>query len=319
VITETISNLQDDKFIHNIDTVIDSLDENDKELFQPDLLITFGGPVTSKKLKSYLRKYNPQQHWHISLSAAHTDTFQSLTNILAVDEKYLFKLLSNQKNKLKDSYGKDLKHISDKANKALLEYSKKATFTDLSVINSIWKNIPKNSDVHLGNSSPIRYANLFETKVTKGIKYFCNRGVSGIDGITSTASGAAYCTGRVTTLITGDLAFFYDSNALWNKYLGGNLKIIVINNSGGGIFRLIDSKNSPLLEKYFEVKHSMKAEGIVKAHNIPYYSAKNESELKQNLTKLYKDHNGKPAVLEVFTPNELNSEVWSGYFKSLKK
>ena len=101
--------------------------------------------------------------------------------------------------------------------------------------------------------------------------------------------------------------------------LAGNLRIIVINNGGGGIFRLIDSKDTPLLEKYFEAKHSMKAEGLVKAHNIPYYSAKNENELKQNLTKLYKDHKGKPVVLEVFTPNELNAEVWAGYFKSLKK
>jgi 2-succinyl-5-enolpyruvyl-6-hydroxy-3-cyclohexene-1-carboxylate synthase len=283
------------------------------------LLITFGGPVTSKKLKTYLRKYKPQQHWHISVSAAHTDTFQSLTSILAVDAKYFFELLLKQTAKAKNGYGKDLKIISDKAGKALLLYSKKAPFTDLKTIDIIWNNIPKNSDVHFGNSSPIRYANLFETSFRNGINYFCNRGVSGIDGITSTASGAAFSTNRTTTLITGDLAFFYDSNALWNKYIGGNFKMIVINNGGGGIFRLIDSKDSPLLEKYFEAKHSMKAEGIVKAHNIPYYSAGNENELKQNLVKLYKEHKGKPAVLEVFTPNELNAEIWSGYFKLLKK
>jgi len=297
---------------------MDSLDDNAKKSFQPELLITFGGPVTSKKLKTYLRKFKPQQHWHVSVSTAHTDTFQSLTNVLAVDEIYIFELLSNQRNKQRSSYTKDLKQISDKANNALLAYSKKAPFTDLKVINTIWNVIPENSDVHWGNSSPIRYANLFKTGFKNGIKYFCNRGVSGIDGITSTASGAAFSTNRITTLITGDLAFLYDSNALWNKYLGGNLKIIVINNSGGGIFRLIDSKDSPLLEKYFEAKHSMKVEGIVKAHNIAYYSATNENELKQNLNKLYKDHKGKPAVLEVFTPNELNAEVWSEYFKSLK-
>ena len=319
VMTETTSNMQDYKLIHNIDAVMDSLDDDNKKSFQPELLISFGGPVTSKKLKTYLRKYKPQQHWHISASAAHTDTFQSLTNVLAVDEKYFFGLLSKQKSKQKSNYAEELKSISDKASKAIVAYSKKAPFTDLKVMDTIWNNVPKNSDVHLGNSSPIRYANLFETKFQLGINYFCNRGVSGIDGITSTSSGAAFSTNRITTLITGDLAFLYDSNALWNKYLGGNLKIIVINNSGGGIFRLIDSKDSPLLEKYFEAKHSMKAEGIVKAHNIPYYAATNENELKQSLTKLYKDHKGKPAVLEVFTPNELNAEVWSGYFKSLKK
>jgi 2-succinyl-5-enolpyruvyl-6-hydroxy-3-cyclohexene-1-carboxylate synthase len=282
------------------------------------LLITFGGPVTSKKLKTYLRKYKPQQHWHISVSGDHTDTFQSLTNVLGIDEKYFFTLLSKQKNTSKSSYAKDLNTISTRAQKVLSAYCKQAPFSDLKVIDAIWNNIPKNSDVHLGNSSPIRYANLFKTRVENGIDYYCNRGVSGIDGMTSTASGAAYGTDKTTTLITGDLAFFYDSNALWNKYLSDNLRIIVINNGGGGIFRLIDSKESPLLEKYFEAKHSMKAEGLVKAHNIPYYSAHNEIELKQNLNKLYQAHKGKPAVLEIFTPNKVNADILADYYKLLK-
>ena len=318
VMTEATSNMQSDKFIYNIDAVIDSIGENDKKSFQPELLITFGGPVTSKKLKTYLRKYNPNQHWHISLAAAHTDTFQSLIKVLAVDESYLFGILSRQNAKGKSNYGGALRTISAKAQKLLGSYVNKVSFTDLKAIGLIWNNIPGNSDVHLGNSSPIRYANLFETDVKRGINYYCNRGVSGIDGITSTAAGAAYGTDKMTTLITGDLAFFYDSNALWNKYLCNNLRIIIINNGGGGIFRLIDSKDTPLLEKYFEAKHFMKAEGLVKAHNIPYYSAKNENELKQSLNKLYKDHKGKPAVLEIFTPNEKNAEAWTGYFNLLK-
>jgi len=319
ILTETTSNMHHEKFIGNIDAVMDSLDDSDKKSFQPDLLITFGGPVTSKKLKTYLRKYKLQQHWHISVSGAHTDTFQSLTNVLAVDEKYFFAWLSKQEAISKSNYGKDLNTISTNAQKALLTYCKAAPFSDLKVIEAVWSNIPKNSDAHLGNSSPIRYANLFKTKGETGINYYCNRGVSGIDGMGSTASGAAYATDKITTLITGDLGFFYDSNALWNKYLCGNLRIIIINNGGGGIFRLIDSKESPLLEKYFEAKHSMKAEGLVRAHNIPYYSASNEYELAQNLNKLYKDHKGKPAILEVFTPNEVNAEVLAGYYKSLKK
>jgi 2-succinyl-5-enolpyruvyl-6-hydroxy-3-cyclohexene-1-carboxylate synthase len=316
VMTETTSNMQNHKFIHNIDAVMDSLNEKDKKSFQPELLITFGGPVTSKKLKIYLRKYKPQHHWHISVANLHTDTFQSLTSILAVDEKYLFDMLSKQSGK--GSYSDGLHKISAKASKALISYCKQSSFTDLKVMDIICDSIPQNSNVHLGNSSPIRYANLFEANTKKGINYYCNRGVSGIDGMTSTASGAAYATDKITTLITGDLGFFYDSNALWNKYLSDNLRIIVINNGGGGIFRLIDSKDTPLLEKYFEAKHFMKAEGLVKAHNIPYFSAKNENELKQNLNNLYKDHKGKPAILEIFTPGEKNAEVWAGYFKQLK-
>jgi 2-succinyl-5-enolpyruvyl-6-hydroxy-3-cyclohexene-1-carboxylate synthase len=298
---------------------MDSLHEAQKKLFQPELLITFGGPVTSKKLKTYLRKFKPQEHWHISISSSHTDTFQSLTHVLEVDEIYLFSLLSGLKSKEKNSYGKDLKEVSIKAHQILKSYCNKTAFSDLKAMDIIWSNIPKNSDLHLGNSAPIRYANLFQTNGKDGINYYSNRGVSGIDGMTSTASGAAYGTDKVVTLLTGDLGFFYDSNALWNKHLCDNLRIIIINNRGGGIFRLIDSKDTALLEKYFEAKHSMKAEGLVKANDIPYYSAKNESELKQSLNKLYEDHNGRPAVLEIFTPNELNAQVLSGYYNLLKK
>lgn len=319
ILTETTSNMQNDKFIGNMDAVLDSLNEEDKKVLHPELLISLGGPVTSKKLKMYLRKYKPSQHWHISVSAAHTDTFQSLTHVLQVDEKYLFELFSEQHQDKTNRYAEHWQNISSNAYKELETYCKTIPFTDMKVMDMVMKHIPQNSDVHLGNSSPVRYANLFETDSKNGIHYYCNRGVSGIDGITSTALGSAYATDKMTTLITGDLAFFYDSNALWNKYLCDNFRMIVINNRGGGIFRLIDSKDTPLLEKYFEAKHSMKAEELVKAHNIPYYSAKNEDELKQGLDKLYTNHKGKPAVLEVFTPNEVNADIWAGYFNSLKK
>jgi 2-succinyl-5-enolpyruvyl-6-hydroxy-3-cyclohexene-1-carboxylate synthase len=318
ILTETTSNMQDGNFIGNIDPVIDSLGEKEMKSFQPEVLITFGGPLTSKKLKTYLRKYTPEHHWHISISTVHTDTFQSLTKVLQVDEKYLLGLLSTQIIKTKNNYGEGLRRISTKAHKVLHSYCRQASFTDLQATQIILEGVPKNSDVHLGNSSPIRYANLFDTNIEKGINYYCNRGVSGIDGTTSTAAGAAYGTDKITTLITGDLAFFYDSNALWNKYLCDNLRIVIINNGGGGIFRLIDSKDSLLLEKYFEAKHSMKAESLIKSHSIPYYSAHNEKDLKQSLNKLYQNHEGKPVILEVFTPNELNASVYAGYFKLLK-
>ena len=172
IITETTSNLQDEKHIGNIDAVIDSLDENGRKYFQPEILITIGGSVTSKKLKTYLRKYKPQQHWHISVSAAHTDTFQSLTKVLRIDESYLFSLLYTKANKVKSTYAKDLRSISEKGYKILRAYCKDASFTDLKAMDIIWSNIPKNSDVHLGNSSPVRYANLFETKSKNGINYY---------------------------------------------------------------------------------------------------------------------------------------------------
>lgn len=100
--------------------------------------------------------------------------------------------------------------------------------------------------LQLSNSSTIRYAQLFPQK--ESITVFCNRGTSGIDGSTSTAIGASMVVNRPTVFVTGDLSFFYDSNALWNRYTPSDFRIIIINNAGGGIFRILPGpKNTPVL------------------------------------------------------------------------
>ncbi len=318
VMTESTSNLIDKKFINTIDGYFESLTDFAKTELKPEILITIGGPVTTKRFKAYLRKFKPQEHWHISQASSHIDTYQSLSRVLPLDEKEVFSLLVKNKSSKKSNYANKVRELNASALKKLDAYCKQVPFSDLIVFKTIFNNLPENSDVQLGNSTPIRYANLFDLNRT-GAYFYSNRGVSGIDGSVSTAAGAAYGSDKVTTLITGDLAFFYDSNGLWNKHLPENLKIIVINNSGGGIFRIIDSKDTPLLEEYFEAKHEMKAEPFAKAYDIPYYSAGSEKELEKTLAQFYKPQKGKPAILEVFTPNKLNAEVLLGYFKFLKK
>ena len=119
-------------------------------------------------------------------------------------------------------------------------------------------------------------------------------------------------------MITGDLGFLYDSNALMNYYLKPNLKIIVINNAGGGIFRFIDGPaQSGHLEKFFEAKHDWKAEKIAKAFGLSYYNAENMDQLGVSFTRFMADQKA-PAVLEIFTPAVKNGEILKGYFAYLK-
>ncbi len=324
VITETTSNMFDENFISTVDGYFESLTETEKKNLAPDLLLTFGGPVTTKRFKAYLRKNKPQQHWHISASKAHIDTYQSLTKILPVNEEELFSLLSKHKSEGKSNYAASVKKIEKNALSKLDKYNKQIPFSDLKAFEIIRKHLPENSNVQLGNSTPIRYANLLDVMLDSGISYFSNRGVSGIDGSMSTAAGAAYSSNKITTLIVGDLGFMYDLNALWNKNLSSNLRIIVINNGGGSIFRIIDSKETPLLEEYFEAAHNMKLEPFVKAFDIPYYSAYDVESLRQGLSSLYqkspsRGQGAKPMILEVFTPRLANAEVLLGYFNFLKK
>src|SRR6185437_2907739 len=319
VVTETTSNMLNDKFVCNVDGYFESLTETDKKALQPDLLITLGGPVTTKKFKAYLRKHKPTQHWHLSASKSHTDTYQSLTKILPVDEIELFSLLVKQKSESKSTYAASIRKIAKSALTELDKYGKQIPFSDLKAFEIIWKHLPKNSNVQLGNSTPIRYANLLDAMPKSEINYFSNRGVSGIDGSLSTAVGAAYASSKITTLIVGDLGFMYDMNGLWNKYLPANLRIIVINNGGGGIFRVIDSKETPLLEQYFEAAHNQKIEPFAKAFGIEYCAAQDKESLRAGLSNFYQPDKKKPIILEVFTPRTTNADVLLGYFKFLKK
>ncbi|NQU33795.1 MAG: 2-succinyl-5-enolpyruvyl-6-hydroxy-3-cyclohexene-1-carboxylate synthase, partial [Bacteroidetes bacterium] len=186
------------------------------------------------------------------------------------------------------------------------------------VFDEILNSLPDDSILHFGNSTPVRYSQLFGSK--ENIKYNSNRGVSGIDGQISTAAGYSYYSDKLNVLITGDLGFFYDSNGLMNKYLVQNLKIIVINNSGGGIFRFIPGPDTtPNLEEFFEAKHQWSAEFICKAFNVNYIKSENIEELRKQLTTFLSLKNQYPEVIEVFTPAENNARILREYFRFIKQ
>jgi 2-succinyl-5-enolpyruvyl-6-hydroxy-3-cyclohexene-1-carboxylate synthase len=147
---------------------------------------------------------------------------------------------------------------------------------------------------------------------------FCNRGTSGIDGSTSTAIGAATVVKKRITFITGDLSFFYDSNALWNNYMPTNFRIIVVNNEGGGIFRILPGhKNTANFDTYFETKHHLTAKQLCDMHGFEYHKASDEISLGEELQSFY-ETSKKPKLLEVFTPSRLNDDILFDYFKFIK-
>ena len=141
--------------------------------------------------------------------------------------------------------------------------------------------------------------------------------MSGIDGLSSTAVGYALQTNELVVLLTGDLAFFYDINAFWQNTLPSNLKICVINNGGGGIFRIIQGPSSTdYLEPHFEAKSQRKAEPVAKMFSMDYFSAVDEENLRDSVERWLSSN--KTALLEVFTPAEVNDKVLNNYFNYLK-
>ncbi len=314
VLTETTSNLYHQNFINTIDNLIFSLSNKALKALKPDCLVTLGGMVVSKRIKQFLRQFKPQFHWHISEYNA-PDTYFCLSGKVAMSSTNFFTQLIS-KNKPVESHFKtnwlNRKTIVENIHN---NFMKKIPFSDLAVFNEIIKVLPKQINLQLANSSVIRYSQLFH--LDKSIKVNCNRGTSGIDGSMSTAIGAANVSKNQTLFITGDLSFFYDSNALWNNYIPENFKIILINNGGGGIFRILPGPQTTQALNYFEVPHNLTAGYLCKMYNISYVFVDSLSGLKEKLPKFIAGKK-EPALLEIKTPRALNDRVLKDYFKILK-
>ena len=318
VLKEQLSNLNSTSFCGSVDLLITSLLSEKIDDFKPDLLISFGGQFVSKPLKQFLRKNQPKNHWHLNTGNEHIDTYQSLTKKIGVNAETFFSQLLPLVNSKGKKYYSLWKEMEELVNQLRDEYISQVDFCDLSVFNQIKSHIPKNSVLHLGNSSPVRYALLLDT--IQNVYFFGNRGVSGIDGSMSTTVGFASESKKINTLILGDLSFFYDSNALWNKYIGSNLRIIVIHNGGGNIFSMIKGPGeSPVFKEHFFTENKFSAEGIAKTFGLDYFNTTTKTELETTLQQFYSSGQKKAAVLEIFTNAELNSKVFRELFKTVKK
>ncbi len=315
VLSETTSNIFGEKIISTIDRVIDGFSSSDKSNFSPDVLITFGDAVVSKKIKAWLRSIKPKEHIHVGYENFRIDTYSCLSKTIANSAVQFLAMISPNLIANDSDYSKiwisRLKTVAEKQKHFLLTID----WSDLKAFEIITTNLPP-CNLHLGNSSPIRYVQLF--KMNPKVRYYSNRGTSGIDGCTSTAAGFASVNNDLNVLITGDISFYYDSNALWNNYLKGNFKIILINNKGGNIFRIIDGPtDEKIIKKYFEAKHDMNAEYLCKQFGLTYATAHNENELKIALNDFLKIAD-KPGVLEIFTDNIKSPQILKDYFSNLK-
>ncbi|MDP4206216.1 MAG: thiamine pyrophosphate-dependent enzyme, partial [Bacteroidota bacterium] len=314
ILTETTSNIRSEGIHTSIDNILFTLTEEETKTFSPDILITFGGQIVSKRVKAFLRKNPPKEHWFFSISGAHVDTFQCLTTLIDTSPVDILKDLAKLDHPL-SAYAELWQKRDELTRFRSKEYLRNCPFSDLTVFNLITEKIPAGYVVHTSNSTPVRYAQL--VSMPDHIIYFANRGTSGIDGSVSTAAGSAYASKSPTLLITGDLSFFYDSNALWNRYLTSEFKIVLINNGGGGIFRIIEGPStSPALEEYIETGHSQSARQLAEGFGVHYLSAKNHQETEFALNRLFKEKG--PALLEIFTTGKLNAPILNNYFSFLK-
>ena len=314
VLTETTSNMHGDKFVSSIDQLINSLSENQIENLKPEILITVGGMIVSKKIKAFLRNCK-MQHWHIGNEIEAPDTYQNLSAVFRVSPDMFFSQFFFLKQNKESNYRNSFLEIRDTKRAIHNKLMENIDFSDLKVYDIINHKIENNIQLQSANSSVIRYWQLFESPQNWDV--YCNRGTSGIDGSTSTAIGASTKSEKPVVLVTGDISFFYDNNALWNNYIPNNFKIILINNGGGSIFKIIPGpSSSKSLETFFQTKHKLNAKGLASTHGLKYLRADNEIDFGKALSKMMSD-NTSPTILEVNTSKIDNEKILQNYWKGL--
>ncbi|GAA4504940.1 2-succinyl-5-enolpyruvyl-6-hydroxy-3-cyclohexene- 1-carboxylic-acid synthase [Hymenobacter ginsengisoli] len=355
VVADSIANLQDVPAVRRQDIFLAGLSKEQKESLKPDLLITFGQSLISKALKLFLREASPAQHWHLQASGEAADTFRSLTRVIRVAPTVFFQQLTasetkdyNRAESLGPGYFLSLREAQKVTEDTALAESPDAPaapsltwqqadslaanflarffaaegqpFNEFSAMQRALASLPEGTALHLANSMAVRYANIIGLPEGKQVAVFANRGTSGIDGCTSTAVGAALAQPeRPVVLLTGDVAFFYDRNAFWHNYPAPNLRVVLFNNHGGGIFRLIDGpRQQPELDEFFETHQALTAENLCRDFKLRYLPVSSFAELEAALPVFFAAESG-AAVLEIFTDSKTNAAFFEEYRTAVKQ
>jgi len=316
VLVEHLGQYCSEDSIGNFDALISTWNAETAAEFAPDLLITLGGHVVSKRIKKWLREHPAKAHWHIGTSGQ-PDTYRQVTHFLQTTPEAFLEAFLPLKKKITAETVSPWVLRWNLAAKELPEPDGSLPFSDVTVTGAFVKSLAKKSVLFTGNSSPVRNLQLYSLPTVMPV--FCNRGTSGIEGTLSAACGYATGAESLVYVIIGDLSFFYDLNILTHRPFPKNLRILLINNGGGGIFKQLDGmENSEILNTYISASHDIKAKGFVEASGIQYLNASDYEGLDKALKVLRNPEGNSAMLLEVFTEDSLNLEASKTYYRSLK-
>lgn len=291
-------------------------DEDDKTAYYPDYVVYVGDTLVSKPARRFLRNTKAPSCLITPDAADIHDPLMTLTDIVECDTDSINALLASlceapdndERCQFHDRWQSFLDACAAHADAYAPEYSQMAT---VKYFEEQLADLDIDICVHYANSSAVRLACIYAQHYV-----WCNRGVNGIEGSLSTAAGFSLATPDMTICVIGDLSFFYDQNALWNSNLRGNLRIILLNNRGGGIFRQLPGlSDSPAADDLVMASHENTAQGICTQNDIGYLSAKNMDEMQIGIVTLLTRESERPMLLEVFTDSNDDVKALEKYFK----
>lgn len=297
------------------------------EDYMPDFILYIGGTVVSKRLKKFLRAAAGAETWAVSGDGEIHDTFMTQTAVIEADEVPLVcglaALLSETGADVSENDVRQIAETDDFRHRwmeALSAADRHAAAFEprysqmqaVRMFETMVDELDYDCNVHYANSSAVRLADIYATHYI-----YVNRGVNGIEGSLSTAAGFSMACPDMTFCVIGDLSFFYDSNALWNQCLRGNLRILLLNNCCGGIFHQLPGLEcSPVRDSFIAAGHHASAHGICDAHDIGYLAAHDADELARHMETFLYSGTHRPLLFEVFTDAEMDAEAIKEYFEA---
>lgn len=297
ILSDPLSNIYLEHEPQNIEAIFSHLEKQPSKDFEPDLILHIGRQILSKKLLIYLQKLQPKQSWTVNQTPHFEATYQTLNRVFNCSPVSLLEALP-KKCSSNSHYKNNFKTLDSTVSLILKDYCKKLDHSDFKAFRSIYRGLPSNCNLHLGNSSVVRYLNFVEKRPSGLV--FSNRGVSGIDGSFSTAVGFAYASNSkaLSVLIIGDLSFIYDSNAMWFEKFPPNLKVIVLNNGKGQIFSMLETGDYlKYIGDYLETPQNVKLNHLAKAYNLESQFMRAEDLETEHITNFLKSNSSN--ILEI--------------------
>lgn len=321
VLHEAQSNIHPALSISHIDVTLTTFNDAEMTDLRPDIVISFGGAILSRIIKNYLRTSNKKiEHWHIAESPNAIDCFLALSKRIECEPTSFFEGLSKACPQVQTSGGTYLKQWREKAAQAkakMLAFFQSCPWSNFYAMGQLMKVAPRKWNLHFSNGTAVRYAQLFDYSAFVRIE--CNRGVSGIDGATSTAIGAQLYYDDVTLLVSGDMSTQYDMGALALTEITPRFKMAVLNNNGGGIFRYIKSTSAlDECEECFAADVRLPLKELAEAYGFAYYEAINKQSFDKAFT-MFAAEKTRPAILNIITPAQESADVLRNFFQKAKK
>ena len=301
------------------------------EALMPDFVLYIGDTLVSKRMRRFLRQAKAPACLLTPDASTLADPLMSLTQVVEYCGNdclnALLADLADSRSTSPKCDPADSRNISPKCDpsflalwrEALAEASSRACdyeppYSQMAAVKYFEEQLDDIGyafHTHYANSSEVRLANIYSRHYV-----WCNRGINGIEGSLSTVAGFSLATTDRVFCIIGDLSFFYDQNALWNTRLRGNLRIVLLNNGEGGIFRQLHGLSaSPAARDYVAGAHSTTAQGICSQNDIGYIRATNMAEMQMGMVTLLTRDASRPMVLEVFTNADADAKAMQEYLE----